>query len=233
LDREVNWSKYAISYDKILLHFDKYLELIKAVVGMAGSAQVCADLGAGTGNVSFELLGASPTREVWAYESNEAMLERMRAKLKKRPEIVDRLFVVKGDALLSLREKGEGEFDAAFMVNSLYAMEDKEFCLREVYRVLKPNGVLVLSTPHNETDVLRLFAAIKACLAGKNLHEELRPHLEDAYARHLQMDQAIHEHTKKSTFQMIEAAGFRIEETIDPAYVGAVVIVRAVKRAEK
>ncbi len=81
LERDVNWSRYAVSYDKLLTPFDDYRELVDLVVSMIGDAKRCIDLGAGTGNGTVRLLETDSERQVWAVESNEAMLEYLRSKV--------------------------------------------------------------------------------------------------------------------------------------------------------
>ena len=83
LSREINWSKYAVSYDKLLLNFDDYLELLDKIVGEVGEAQRCIDVGAGTGNGTVRLLKAKQGREVWAVDYNEAMLQYLKDKATK------------------------------------------------------------------------------------------------------------------------------------------------------
>jgi hypothetical protein len=52
----VNWSRYAVAYDKLLSPFTDYNDLVELVVRRLGDAQLCADLGAGTGNATLKLL---------------------------------------------------------------------------------------------------------------------------------------------------------------------------------
>jgi hypothetical protein len=86
LDRELNWSKYAVKYDKLLLNFDAYRELLETVTAMVGGAKVITDLASGTGNGAIKLLADVPgrpavaDRTVWAFEANQMMLEHMRCK---------------------------------------------------------------------------------------------------------------------------------------------------------
>ena len=95
LTAEVNWSRYAESYDKILLNFPEYQNLLRQVGGMLGNARRCADLGAGTGNSTVSLLDGHPDRLVSAFEANEVMLQHLRAKLIE-PEDLDALKRVAG-----------------------------------------------------------------------------------------------------------------------------------------
>jgi ubiquinone/menaquinone biosynthesis C-methylase UbiE len=229
LRTEVNWSRYATLYDRMLLKFGEYDRLIKTVTGMVPpAAATCADLASGTGNGTFALLAGRPDRKVWALEANERMLECFRGKLDDR-DLSDRVVVVKGNLILSLREFDDKFFDAVVMVNALYALDEPQRCLLEIFRVLKPGGVLALSTSHTGTDIDRLFKAIREDLAAKDQLDELRHTVDDAYARHVAMLDHIRRDSKEMIYGYVESAGFKIVEKIDPAYVGAVVIVRAEK----
>jgi ubiquinone/menaquinone biosynthesis C-methylase UbiE len=233
LTAEVNWSRYAGSYDKILLNFHEYGKLLQQVGGLLGDARRCADLGAGTGNSTVSLLDGHPNRLVSAFESNEVMLQHLRTKLLERDDLdaVNRVAIYKGDLALSLREFPENSFDGALMVNVLYALDDPERCLAEVFRVLQPGSCLALSTSHSETDVEALFDSIRADLSANNLLGQLRGAVEDAEDRHRQMMTSIQRDTRDCVVGYLEKAGFAITERIDSAYANAVMIVQARKPA--
>src|SRR5262249_24566968 len=80
LDARVNLTLYAPSYDQLVLNFDEYGRLIKLVCSKLEGAKQCADLGAGTGNGTLELLREQPDRTVWAVDPCEEMLTRLRSK---------------------------------------------------------------------------------------------------------------------------------------------------------
>ena len=230
---EVNWSRYAESYDEMLLKFREYDKLLQQVADLLGNAQRCADLGAGTGNSTLRLLEAQPDRLVAAFESNEVMLQFLRGKLHRDFDASNRVTVYKGDLTLSLREFPENAFDGALMLNVLYAIDDPERCLAEVFRVLQPGACLALSTSHSGTDVDHLFAAIRADLEEQGLLDKLRNAVEDAYDRHLQMLTNIHRDTREGVIANLEKAGFEIEKRIDSAYADSVMIVQARKPVPK
>ncbi|MHC4535786.1 MAG: class I SAM-dependent methyltransferase [Planctomycetota bacterium] len=228
LSREINWSKYAVSYDNLLLNFDDYLELLDKIVGEVGDAQRCIDIGAGTGNGTVRLLKAKPDREVWAVDNNEAMLQYLNDKATKIPDIGGRPVIVKED-VQRLEEYPSVYFDAAILINVLYAVDDRLKCLRQVHRLLKPGGLIVLSTSHNETDLDRLFFKIRDVLKSKGKWEELKDDFRQARNRHREMDGLIHRDSKEDIRSYIEQAGFSIKKWLDGEYVGAVVIVVAEK----
>jgi ubiquinone/menaquinone biosynthesis C-methylase UbiE len=226
LRTEINWSKYASAYDQLLTNFDAYNELISSATEMIADSRRCADLGAGTGNVCQKLLDDDPTREVWAFEMNAAMLGHLQRKL---PDRDDRLFVINGDLMISLREFKREYFDAAIMINSLYAIDDPARCLQEIYRILRPGGQLVLSTSHCETDLDHLFSEIRRNLLEKNLLRTLRRTVDYAYSRNREMEGMIHRDSKQDVLRYIADAGFEVQKVVDPAYAKAVILVHAIR----
>ena len=229
----VNWSKYAQSYDRLLLEFREYHRLVDLVTSKLGDARLCADLGAGTGNATLKLLNDLPTREIWAIESNEAMMGYLRDKLEcggtaDKNGLKDRLFIVKND-VMSLPQFDDGFFDGVLMLNVLYAVEDRQRCLEEVARILKPGGTLAISTSTNETNVPKLFNAMRRELIDKGLFETLRENWEDAFQRHKEMSELIHRDTKDDIRRYLSNAGFQVKDWHDSEYVDAVIVAKATK----
>ncbi|MFQ6006946.1 MAG: class I SAM-dependent methyltransferase [Woeseia sp.] len=233
LNESANWSRYAVSYDKLLLNFDDYKGLIRMVTDCVGDAEICADLGAGTGNGTIRLLENSSERKVWAVEQNEMMLEKLRTKVmeydqSKNTNFKKRLRTIK-ENIIRLSGLPSDYFDAAILINVLYSIDNREDCLRQVHRILKSGGILALSTAHSETDVDKLFDAIRQQLTNKDLYEELKENFEDSYRRHQHMSELIHRDTKDDIRGYLKSTGFEIRDWHDSAYVGAVVVVKAVK----
>ena len=223
----VNWSRYAVSYDKLLYPFTDYNELVDLVVSQLGDAQLCADLGAGTGNATLKLLERHPSRHVWAIESNEMMLQCLKQKVGAH---LERLTAIKDDVvrLGALRYQND-YFDAAIMINVLYAVQDPLECLRQACRILKPGGMLVLSTPHRDTDVKKVLKKLREVLQSKGLFESLAEEFETAKLVHEKMDHLIHRDTKEDIRRYVEEAGLEIRDWRDSEYADAVVVVKAVK----
>jgi ubiquinone/menaquinone biosynthesis C-methylase UbiE len=223
----VNWSRYAVSYDKLLSRFTDYNELVDLVVSKVGDAPLCVDIGAGTGNGTLKLLQTLSSRQVWAVESNEMMLQCLRQKVGTDSE---RLTVIKDDVvrLGALRYQND-YFDAAVMINVLYAVQDPLECLRQASRILKPGGVLVLSTPHRDTDVKKVLTKLREVLQSKGVFESLAEEFETARHVHKKLDHLIHRDTKEEIRSYIEKAGLEIRDWRDSEYADAVVLVTAVK----
>lgn len=218
------WSVYAASYDRVLSDYPAYKKLIQDVIAAvpAGGRKV-ADLGAGTGNVTAALLPLG--HRVTALEKNAAMLERLRSKGFKPPAVT----VVKA-SVENLQILKEQSFDAAVMMNVLYAVDDPLGCLRAVHRILKPNGVLSFSTTHSESCLDPLLNAIRQYVQTRpdfpqieedfNRLEQVNKHIEVTIARR---------HTRDEYCKWVRDAGFEITHYVPSTYADAVMLVHARK----
>ena len=226
IDEEITWSKYARVYDTLLQQFQEYNSLLSAVAELVGDATRCIDLGAGTGNSATRLLRANDRRSVLAVDANASMLKVFRTKVTASQR--NRLRIVESDiqAMPWLRD---GDFDAATMVNVLYALDEPADCLREVRRVLSNDGALVVTTPHSETSVPSLFTALEGDLKRQGLFEgETANAFHAARERHAALDSKIHRFNIDQIRDLITTCGFSIE-SMRPAYVDAVVLLKARK----
>ncbi len=238
LESELNWSRYAISYDKLLLNFSANVQLLETIVAKVAGCQRCLDLGAGTGNVTLQLLQSDDSRFVCAVEPNHAMAQQLISKVEHlesstNTNYFSRLHVMK-ESIQRLDEYPKivrpGSYDAALLVNVLYAIDDPQKCLEKVAALLKPRGKLVLSTSHRETNVDHLFAVMEGSLREKGLFQSLKSNFVDARERHAAMISRIHRDTKAEIRGFVERAGFDIVEWSDGEYANAVVVVHAEKR---
>jgi SAM-dependent methyltransferase len=180
----LNWSRYAGGYDELLLRYPPYNELLSSVCGKLQGKCTCVDIGAGTGNGALELLKQDPDRTIFAIEPYEEMLVHLHNKLAmaKYHRFENRVRFVKQNATF-LRSFPDGYFDGALMINSLYAIDEPAMALKEVARVLQPNGVLGLSTPNKRTNICRLFQDIQRYYAAKGLLTSKQEQIIDHCAR--------------------------------------------------
>jgi 2-polyprenyl-3-methyl-5-hydroxy-6-metoxy-1,4-benzoquinol methylase len=131
------WSIYAASYDAILLEFPLYRELLSEVIqGVPLTERHVLDLGAGTGNVTRMLLERG--HRVTALENNQPMIEKF---LAKKLDATGKLVLNKGSAE-NFDSLKPGSFDSVVSVNVLYALNDPAGCIRNVARILRPEGPL-------------------------------------------------------------------------------------------
>jgi ubiquinone/menaquinone biosynthesis C-methylase UbiE len=235
LRKHAVWSKYADSYDKVISRFTAYQRLVNLLVSLVGSSLRCADLGAGTGNVTMRLLAdqngrSSGQRTVLAVEKNDSMLECLQRKLDLQPTLKRRTLLYKGDITTVLREQDSEGLDACVMLNVLFALENPSEALQEVFRVLKKGGILALSTSHKNTNIRLLFNAIKTDLAQKRLFtSDLEPIWLDAFNRNVDLEEMICRDSKQDIHDYVTQSGFRIDEYMDSEYVDCVVVYKLVK----
>lgn len=225
LEQKTIWSKYAAVYDALLLNFSDYVALLDAVANLMAGARTCVDLGTGTGNSAISLLNCDASRTVCAVDSNEFMLNRLREKRNLRRH--DRLTTFECD-IHRMPFFGNETFDGLTMVNSIYAVDDPLTCLREAHRILKPNGLMVLTSPHSQTDVDRLFGRLKEDLSAKGLFKSLEKAFVETRERHEKMASLIHRFSKSELLSLIESCGYQIEST-SSEYVDAVLLIKARK----
>lgn len=235
LRKHAVWSKYADSYDRVISPFTSYQKLVDLLVSKVGSSLRCADLGAGTGNVTIRLLSDQSgknfgQRTVLAVEKNDSMLECLQRKLDLQPGLKKRALLYKGDITTALREQKSETLDACVMLNVLFALDNPTEALGEVFRVLKRNGILTLSTSHKDTNIRLLFNAIKNDLARqRSFTSDLEPVWLDAFNRNVDLEDMICRDSKQDIQNYITDAGFRVEEYIESEYVDCVVVYKLVK----
>lgn len=219
------WNVYAASYDRVLLKFPLYSQLIKDVISVVPrDARLVADLGAGTGNVSTQLRKMKV--RLTAIENNPAMLDRLRQRLGDDGNIT----AIKA-SVEHLDFLDNEMFDAVVMVNVLYALEDPLRCLRGVHRILKPNGVLGFSTTHSETRLDPLLARIKSTLQEDGHWDELAHDYERLRAANKEIEATIaRRHSREEYRDWVRNAGFEIIREESSTYVDAVMMIHARKK---
>ncbi len=124
-------------------HYDRpaVLALIGAVAGLRA-----LDAGCGPGFYAEELVARGA--EVVAIDVSEPMLELARQRLGESAR------VVRADLNEPLPFAAE-EFDLVLCPLVIHHVDDRAACLREFFRVLRPDGHAVLSTQHPTNDWLR------------------------------------------------------------------------------
>jgi len=156
-----------------------------------GSGRVI-EIGAGFGRLAPEYAGFG---QVVLVDASEIHVRAARDELASDP----RVEVTLGDALALPAE--DGSFDAAVIVRVLHHFEDPEPVLREIGRVVRPGGWLVLEYANK-----RNLKSIARRLLGRQAWSPFEP-------GSVQYRPFHHDHAPVSVRRALRHAGFRIERT--------------------
>lgn len=143
------WDLYAAVYDAIR-HLEPYRTMLSDLRDRAAlvPGERVLDAGCGTGNL---LRGLPQGVERHGVDASEAMLRRAERRCP-------------GAAIARADLDGtlpfpDGHFDAVLSSNVLYAVPRPQHTLRELHRVLRPGGRLVLATPRTAPTITGLIRA--------------------------------------------------------------------------
>lgn len=228
LAEQVNWRVYATSYDHVLLRFSAYRKLLKRHVDAVAARNKVIDLGAGTGNITVELLKAG--KEVMAVDYNESMLTRLREKCADYRSTGQLKIVKQNLESMRISKVDQGSFDGAIMQNVLYALKDPGRCLKMVHQALSPNGILVVSGPKEGTSLDALFTAIRTELEEEpDWEESLAEDFDNVLDRNqvLEGQGVIHQWKIAEVRELLETSGFKVVDEDNEAYAGQAMILTA------
>lgn len=244
LRRDLTWSQYSLSYDRVLNSTKVYLELLNHILGeqLPSGARGLAplepgsrilDLGAGTGNLSRLLASQERGHIIFALENNRIMLDLLRAKCEPylRSDI-------NGPGVLAIKQDintlfglPEWPFDYALLNNVAYALDDPLPCFRQVRDALKPGGEIRVSGPQKKTKLERLFARISEDLKAEGKDVELAEDYNRVWDinRNI-LTSSLYRWTVDDMKDLLKEAGFsKITYKTDAAYAGQAMLVAARK----
>jgi ubiquinone/menaquinone biosynthesis C-methylase UbiE len=188
----VLWYVYGQVYDG-LMHFYPYVSLQKLVdEHMSPQKEMTVlDLGCGSGNQTVLL--ANDASVVVAVDNSKSMLARLRKKIRGNHE--KKVTVIESDLLEYLKSEQSSKFDAISMVNVLYTVTDRALLWRELLRVLKPEGKIVVTN----SDKGGSLSIIKEHIKHRGVISLLRPSLVAVFV----IDSLISEMAKTGHFNFI------------------------------
>lgn len=149
---EKYWSRFADTFeeDQRYIVGGAVQEVLKeSIAGESGLGELI-ELGCGTGFFTKSI--AACAGHVTATDLSDQMLAIAKTRLKDLQNVT----VEKADC----EKTGfpDGKFDSVFMANLIHVIEDPDFTLRESYRILKNDGVLIIISYTSEG--LNLFKKI-------------------------------------------------------------------------
>lgn len=142
-EAHVEFTRWSKSYDRsilqTLLFGPSRRALLKQIKGLGLSSPKILDIGCGTGQFPEVLFHELPNAQVWALDLVRGMLE---GGTDRWNTYQQRIVPVQGDS-----EKlpfADGTFDILTCANSFHHYPNQADAIREMARVLKPGGVLML-----------------------------------------------------------------------------------------
>ncbi|WP_242975879.1 class I SAM-dependent methyltransferase [Desulfosporosinus sp. FKB] len=133
------WNRYAKIYDIEIGRFNRsaYSEMYRLISGALTKEMKVLEIATGTGLIAINI--ADSLQSIVATDFSPKMIE---AAMKKRaPDNVH--FSVENATALSFLDQ---TFDAVIISNALHIMPDPGVVLKNIRRVLKPNGLLIAPT---------------------------------------------------------------------------------------
>lgn len=138
-DNKTFWNRYAKIYDIEIDRFNRsaYSEMYRLISGALTKEMKVLEIATGTGLIAIHI--AEAAQSVAATDFSPKMIEA--ATKKRTPDNVH--FSVEDATALSFLDQ---TFDAVIISNALHIMPDPELVLKNIKRVLKPNGLLIAPT---------------------------------------------------------------------------------------
>jgi SAM-dependent methyltransferase len=180
-------SPYNAHYDRPAL-----LELAGEVAGLR-----VLDAGCGPGYYAHELLERGA--EVVGFDASRTMVELARHRVGDRAAIHQ----LRLDEPLPF---ADGAFDLVLCALALHYVDDRAACLRELRRVLRPAGAMVLSTQHPTSDWLAAGGSYFDVVVERDTWTGTRSDWEVSYWRE----------PLTSLCDAVHRAGFLIERLVEP-----------------
>lgn len=142
------WNLYPWVYDLGVLNGIPYRELMEKVAGHISQEArskkwqrpIIIDACCGTGNMTRAIRERLPESQFYGLDLIPGMLSRAQ---RKNPNIK----TIQNDLLVGLASLPKSFADVIILVNGFYPQRGKPLILKEFYRVLKPDGCLVISDP--------------------------------------------------------------------------------------
>ena len=185
------WDWVSVKYDEIAdQQVGKFLRpTMLKFLGMEGSLGNVLEIGCGTGYFTEEL--AQHASRLTAIDISEGMLAHVRERMKGYPHVT----IVSMDCMKT--SFAHATFDTIFMGSVFHLLEDPARALRELRRILKPGGSLLIVNPD--------WSHMNGYDRGRSTFRFLRLYGEALYM----YPQAFRYTPKNELKDLLSAAGFR------------------------
>jgi ubiquinone/menaquinone biosynthesis C-methylase UbiE len=165
---DILWQVYGYTYDG-LLHFYPYQELVERVLEAANvqPKEDVLDLGCGTGNQLMRIASAT-NGKLCGVDASKSMIRIAQRKLPSHSVKLER-----ADVVSFLKRQPSSSFDKIISTNVVYALSNRDEFWQELLRVLRPEGLAIISTAisHDSSPLIEDQLKHKGLL--RSLHPKL------------------------------------------------------------
>lgn len=160
------WDGYAGRYDRFMRRLsDEYATLIDLIWNDIRPEDDVLEIATGTGIIALEI--SKKVKKVYATDLSGPMID-IAIEKAARAGVRNIEFSVQSGYSLSFED---ASCDVCIVANALHVMKKPELCLKEIRRVLKPQGMLIAPTfCHGETLKARLISTIMGLYGFKAFH---------------------------------------------------------------
>ena len=136
------WQRFAKIYTAFMAKNDvAYIAICDSLNDFVDSGKKVLELACGTGQITFHMADKAAA---WiATDYSENMIKEAEKRKKQEAVNCKAVFEVQDATNLTY---GEGQFDVVVIANPLHIMPDPDAALKEIYRVLKKDGILFAPT---------------------------------------------------------------------------------------
>lgn len=193
------WSDIAQVYDRIIPQFSYYQELLQKVVAAVKDASYVLDCGCGTGLIMMALLREN--HRVLALDNSPLMLQEALAKVAQLPPaLATRVRVEPGDPTQFAEHFQESDlFDGVVCNNVLFYVNDPMEVMRQIRRILRPNGVATFSGPIPDADLELLYRVSKEDFQKRGIYDTFAQDLERFLQFSIMLKKVGHRNTYHAT----------------------------------
>lgn len=132
------YNQIAVVYDQRWSHYvSNTLQFLKSRAELSQTDKVL-DVACGTGEFERLILADNPGQQMVGVDISEKMIEMARQKLQNYPNVEFQL------ASASALPFPDASFDTVVSANSFHYFDDPDVALKEIKRVLKPDGNLII-----------------------------------------------------------------------------------------
>jgi ubiquinone/menaquinone biosynthesis C-methylase UbiE len=207
-------SRYLDAYDKVLLNSDIYLAVRNFHVNAMKKCKIVLDSGAGTGNVTEELLKQG--RIVYVIDASKKALDILEKKCTKYdPKL--KVYNRNAEELPFDNEK----FDGITSMFTAHFVDDFDKYLAEHYRVLRKNGIFAFTGRTSGENMRLVLESYENSLRKGGLLPKLTPEMDIMSESILNKVSKIvkHGYTSEEMRKILEAIGFKkIQEFQNPYF---------------